>query len=176
MQSCKVCNNNRDMDRTASFYSRPSYVGGAGPIFSGARRQRGGSVFGALKSIVSPILSGVGQSLKKNAMNNAIGLAGDVMGDVFRGRNISNSLMNRGKQRGIATLKGTFTDVTGMAKRPFARKKRKLKRLFTRRKKQRGSGRKRATRKKPSRKRRTTRKRRASRKSSHKAKRRRLNY
>ena len=46
------------MDHTAAFYSRPSYVGGAGPIFSGARRQRGGSVFGALKSIVSLLLTG----------------------------------------------------------------------------------------------------------------------
>lgn len=166
---------NKVMDRTSAFYARPSYVGGGGSIYAGSRRQRGGSVFGALKSIVSPVLSGVGQSLKKHAINNAVGLAGDVMGDVFRGRNVTKSLMNRGKQRGIATLKGAFSDVTGMGKTAIARKKKRMKRLNTRRKKQRGSGkrrvgRKRAPRKKPSRKRAASRKRRPS------AKRRRLNF
>ena len=100
---------NKDMDRTAAFYSRPSYVGGAGNIFAGGRRQRGGSVLGAVKSIVTPLLSGVGQSLKRHAMKNAVGLATDVVGDVFTGKNIKDSLINRGKQRGLATLKGTFS-------------------------------------------------------------------
>ena len=77
------------MDHSAALYSRPSYVGGAGPFFSGARRQRSGSVFGALKSIVSPLLPGVGHSIKKNVMNNALGLAADVKSDT----KIKQSLM-----------------------------------------------------------------------------------
>ena len=45
------------MDRTAAFYSRPSYVGAGFPVFAGSRRQRGGSILGALKSMVGPVLS-----------------------------------------------------------------------------------------------------------------------
>ena len=157
------------MDRTATFYSRPSYVGGAGPIFTGARRQRGGSVLLAMKSIVSPLLSGVGNSIKKNAMNNAFGLASDVVGDIFTGKNIKSSFINRAKQRGLKTLKDTFADVRGM---PIRRKKKVVKKMKKRvlGKKQTGSGKKRRKTRKPSRKRR------ASRKSSSEAKRRRLNY
>ena len=160
---------NKVMDRTASFYSRPSYEGGAGPIFTGARRQRGGSVFGAVKSIVAPLLSGVGKSLKKNALNNAFGLATDVVGDIFTGKNIKSSLIGRAKQRGLKTLKDTFSDVRGM---PLRRKQKVVKRMKKRvlGRKQSGSGRKRRKSTKPSRKRP------ASRKSSSKAKRRRLNY
>ena len=157
------------MDRTATFYSRPSYVGGAGPIFTGARRQRGGSVLGAIKSIVSPLLSGVGNSIKKNAMNNAFGLTSDVVGDIFTGKNVKSSLVSRAKQRGLKTLKDTFADVRGM---PIRRKKKDVKRMkkSVLGKKQTGSGRKAKKARKPSRKCR------ASGKSSSKARRRRLNY
>ena len=157
------------MDHTATFYSRPSYVGGAGPIFTGARRQRGGSVFGAIKSVVLPLLSGVGNNIKKNAMKNALGLATDLAGDVFMGRNMKSSLLNRVKQRGLKTLRDTFADVRGM---PLRRKRKGVKRVKKRviGRKQKGSGRRTRKRRKPSRKRH------ASRKSSSKAKRRRLNY
>lgn len=161
------------MNRTAAFYSQPSYVGGAGSIYAGSRRQRGGSVLGALKSVVSPILSGVGSSLKKHAMKNVLGLATDVAGDVFRGRNIKQSLLNRGKQRGMRALKQTFSDVTGMAKTRTSRKK--PKRLGKRR--QRGSGKKRSVKRgrRVSRKK-SSRKRAASRKRMPSAKRRRANF
>ena len=155
------------MDHTATFYSRPSYVGGAGPIFTGARRQRGGSVLGAIKSIVSPLLSGVGYSIKKNAMNNALGLATDVVGDMISGKNVKSSFLSRAKERGLRALKQTFAEVM-----PVRRKRKPVKRMKKRvvGKKQRGSGRKSRKSRKPSHKRR------ASRKSSSKAKRRRLNY
>lgn len=85
------------MDRTAKFYSSPSYVGhGAGmPIFSGSRRQRGGSILGSIKSLVQPTLTSMG----KAAINQAVGLAGDVLGDVFRGRTIKQSLTQHGLKR-----------------------------------------------------------------------------
>ena len=146
------------MDRTASFYSRPSYVGGA--VYSGARRQRGGSVLGALKSMVVPIISGIGRSLKRNAINNAVGLATDVATDVVSGKNIKSSLVNRGKQRGIRTIRQTLSNIKQRRKG------------YQRLNKQRGSGkRKKAVkRKKPSRKRG------ASRKRAPAAKRRKYNF
>ena len=142
------------MDSTAYFYSRPSYATGAGAIFSGARRQRGGSIFGALKSIVAPLLSGVGRSLKRNVIRNAVGLANDVVTDVSSGKNIKTSLMTRGKQRGLNMLKQTLGNVT----------RRAPKRTRGRRKNQKGAGRK------------HSRKRRASRKNVPRAKKRRRNY
>ena len=143
------------------FYSRPSYLSGAGAIYSGARRQRGGSVFGALKSIVTPLISGIGRSLKKNVVNNAIGFASDVVGDITSGKNVKQSLLNRGKQRSLQTLKQTFTKPTT----------RKPKRISRRRRRQRGSGKRRlSAHKKPSRKRR------ASKKHSTASKRRRCNF
>ena len=159
------------MDRTSVFYSRPSYVGGAGSIYAGSRRQRGGSVLGALKSVVTPVLSGVGQSLKKNAMNNAFGLATDVVGDMFSGKNLQSSLIHRGKQRGLRTLHQTFADLkrTPLRRTRKVPMKRKKKRVVGRRRRQIGSG-KRRPRKKHSRKRAASRKRKPS------AKRRRRNF
>lgn len=51
----------KNMDRTATFYSQPSYVQrGAGlPVYSGSRRQRGGSVLGAVKNFIMPVVSGL---------------------------------------------------------------------------------------------------------------------
>ena len=161
------------MDRTASFYSRPSYVGGAGSIYAGSRRQRGGSVLGALKSVVSPLLSGVGSSLKKNVMNNAFGLAADVVGDVLGGKNVKQSFLNRGKQRGLSALKQTFTDVTGMGRKRVGRRK-KVKRVGRRR--QRGSGKRRVKRRRRAPSKKPSRKRKGSRKRAPSAKRRRVNF
>lgn len=85
------------MDRTAYFYSRPSYYvgGGSFPVFSGSRRQRGGGIFGSLAKLVMPALKSVG----KHALGQAASLAKDVAGDVIAGKNIKSSLMNRGKSR-----------------------------------------------------------------------------
>ena len=54
-------------DRTAAFYSGPSYTfRGAGfPVYSGSRRQRGGSILGALARNVLPALG-------KTALSQAI--------------------------------------------------------------------------------------------------------
>lgn len=157
-KSSFVCFYNKDMDRTAAFYSRPSYMSGGGAIFAGARRQRGGSILGALKKVVKPFANNFGKSIK----SNALGLAKDVIGDVVKGRNIGSSLLTRGKQRGLKTLKQTVMGV-GPSK-----KKTVPKRLAGR--KQRGRGKRRAPRKKPSRKRH------ASRKHTPRTKRRRCNF
>ena len=103
-------------------------------------------MFGALKSIVSPLLSGVGHFIKKNVMNNALGLATDVMTDVMSGTKVKQSLLNRGKQRGLQVLKQTFRDVSGM---PVRRRTVRKKKTFG--KKQRGSGKRKKRASKPSR-------------------------
>lgn len=150
-----------------SFYERPSYASGAGAIYAGARRQRGGSIFGALKSIVTPLISGIGRSLKKNVMRNAVGFASDVVGDLASGKNVKNSLMNRGKERGLRTLQETIDG-------PRTRRRRKAPKRM--RRKQHGSGKRRASGKRRSSKKKPSRKRRASSKRSSSAKRRRLNF
>ena len=60
------------MDRTAAFYAGPSYRGSGFPVFSGSRRQRGGSILGAIKSMVMPVLGTIG----KSALKQAVGFAG----------------------------------------------------------------------------------------------------
>ena len=85
------------MDRTANFYSRPTYVArsGAGfPVYSGSRRQRDGSILGALKNFFLPL----GKNLLKTGARQAIGLAANVAGDVIRGRNVKTSFIEHGKQ------------------------------------------------------------------------------
>lgn len=134
------------MNPTASFYSRPSYVSGGGQIYIGARRQRGGSILGALKSVVAPLISNVGRSLKRNVLSNAVGFAGDVASDLSRGRSFKSSLLNRGKERGLKTLKQTFAGVTQGKKSP--------KRMKKGRRKHRGAGKVRSSVKRHSRKRR----------------------
>lgn len=155
------------MDRTAAFYSQPSYVSGAGNIYAGARRQRGGSILGALKSVVAPLISGIGRSLKRNVMKNAVGFASDVVGDLSSGKNIKSSLIRRGKERGLRTLQDMLPNRKTQARQTS-------KRSNVRRRKQRGSGKKRVKKRASSRK--PSRKRRVSSKRMPSAKRRRLNF
>ena len=126
------------MDHTAKFYSSPSYVG-SGVVFSGARRQRGGSVLGALKSLVMPIARVVGPRILKSAGDIAkrqlIGLATDVLWDKVRGRDLKESLKTRGKARLIQTaahglhgLRGTLR--ARKAKRDAARAAKRKRRTY----------------------------------------------
>ena len=107
------------MDRTATFYSGPSYTfRGAGlPVYAGSRRQRGGSMLGALKNELLPF-----------AAKQALGLAGDVAMDAIRGRKIVDSLKTHGLRRlknvGMAGLKrllpgGNSASTKSSRKRPL---------------------------------------------------------
>lgn len=87
------------MDRSAAFYSQPSYVGAGFPVFSGSRRQRGGSIFGAIARAVMPALKSVGKRALKTLGREGLGFASDVMKDVVSGKNVSNSLKDRGSAR-----------------------------------------------------------------------------
>ena len=99
------------MDRTATFYSGPSYTfRGAGfPVYAGSRRQRGGSVLGALKNVMMP--------LGTVAAKQALGLAGDVAMDAIRGRKITDSLKTHGLRRlknvGMAGIKSIIPGAFG---------------------------------------------------------------
>ena len=88
------------MDATAQFYSQPTYVqagGAAMPVFAGSRRQRGGSVLGALKSFFMPLFSRLSKRSAKAAMN----VAQNVVGDVMTGKNVAAAL----KQHGLKAAK-----------------------------------------------------------------------
>lgn len=91
------------MDRTAAFYSQPSYHfrGGAFPVFSGSRRMRGGGILGALKQIIVPTLTNVGKNVGRAALKQAVGFANDVVNDTLQGRNLRQSVKRRGKQRAL---------------------------------------------------------------------------
>ena len=113
------------MDRTAQFYAQPSYVrGGALPIFSGSRRQRGGNVLGAIKSFFMPILG----NIAKRGVKSAIGLAKDVAVDAFSGKNIKQSLKTRGisraKRLGLDVVKDAVGQISNRRKAPAPSRKR----------------------------------------------------
>ena len=164
------------MDYTASFYSRPSYVG-SGVVFSGERRQRGGSILGALKSVVMPVLSKVGPKILKTVGNIAkkqvFGLATDLLMDRVSGKNVTDSLKSRGKTRLLQSAAQGLNAIGSVVNRPTSRRTapRKTKGRTWR---GRGSGvtkRKRATKQKSA-----PRKRKASRKRATPAKKRRVNF
>ena len=115
------------MDRTAAFYSRPSYQSGSGfPVFSGSRRQRGGGILGSIAKSVLPALKSAGKAVGKRAMRQAVGFASDVAGDVLAGKNIAQSLKSRGKSRmldiartaGQEGIKAMQSVLPGSRKRP----------------------------------------------------------
>ena len=167
------------MDHTSQFYSRPSYAfrGGAGGfhVFSGSRRQRGGSFLGALKKFFFPIAKSLGRQL----LSQGVGLASELANDAMSGKNLKDAIKTRGKASAINFGKsaarqgiGALTSMIGKGGRRAPRRrrgirKRRKSRTTPRRQRQR------ATSRKP-----VSRKRRSRSKSSHrrKAKRRRVNF
>ena len=159
------------MDDTALFYSRPTY--GAGfPVFTGARRQRGGGIFGTLKRFFLP----VAKKLGKNLFHQGVGLAKDMAQDVIQGKSIKSSFLDHGKSRALdfgksAAMQGVsaLQDMIGKGSRRTRRRKR-AKRISRKR-----ASRKRVTHKRKPRKR-ASRKRKASTTHKRNAKRRRTNF
>ena len=107
------------MDRTTAFYSQPSYVqrGSGLPVYSGARRQRGGSILGALKNFMMPIVQNVKRNAIRHGKQEAWKLAKGVAWDAFRGRNIADSIKNRGthglRQLGKNVIHGVVDGIGG---------------------------------------------------------------
>ena len=81
-----------NMDHTAAFYSRPSYVGAGFPVHPGSRRQWGGSILGSIAKFALPMLTNLGRA----ALGQAVGLAKDVAQDALSGQNIGDALKRRG--------------------------------------------------------------------------------
>ena len=108
------------MDRTSSFYSQPSYVGGGFPVFSGSRRQRGGNIFGALSRAVLPLLRSFGRRAFGHVAKKALGLGQNVLVDTMRGVNPRQSLMKHGKHAAKEVLSdgSRFVLNTAMSKMP----------------------------------------------------------
>ena len=123
------------MDRTANFYSQPSYHGGGFPIFTGARRQRGGGIFGALKTMLMPIA----KSALKRGLKGAVNVGMNVANDMIEGKNFKQSITQHGKRelKNVAqhTMRGVKKAVmpgTAPRKRPViskAKQKSKRRRL-----------------------------------------------
>lgn len=143
------------MDYTSNFYSQPSYAGGSGfPVFTGSRRQRGGSLFGSLSKSFMPIAKNVGKQL----LSEGLGLATEVAGDVISGKSIKSSILNRGKERlkrlGLQTLKSMVGRGRRKRKKAVTKRKRKAKSRAPSRKRKRP--RKTTSKKRSAKKRRTT--------------------
>lgn len=162
------------MDATALFYSHPS-VGAGFPVFAGARRQRGGGIFGSLKNFFLPMAKKLG----RNLLHQGVGLARDIAQDALEGKNIKNAFLDRGKSRAVNFGKSAaheglsaLSNMIGKGGRHARRRRKPVKRISRKR-----ASRKKATRKRKSRKS-ASRKRKRSAKSTHKrpAKRRRTNF
>ena len=121
------------MDATANFYSRPSYSGGSFPVFSGSRRQRGGSIFGALKRIALPMVKRIGSSLLNTVKTEGVKLGKDVLSDIAEGRNIKETLVNRGKAAAInvgkRSLRNAVKTVTGAGRKRRRRRRSTFKQI-----------------------------------------------
>ena len=113
------------MDRTATFYSQPTYGqrGGGLPIYSGSRRQRGGSILGALKSFIMPFLGNAKRNVIRHAKSQVWNLAKNVTQDVIRGRNVGQALKRRGIQHAKQLGKNVLHDTVGSAIAPAQRKR-----------------------------------------------------
>ncbi len=100
------------MDRTAVYYSTPSYTFGAGamPVFSGSRRQRGGSIFGTIKGFLMPVLSSLGKKIAKRGAHEAVGFAKDFASEAFSSNKLSAEPMKRIAKKRALSLGRYATD------------------------------------------------------------------
>lgn len=101
------------MDHTREYYSKPSYVGGGFPVYSGSRRQLGGSIFGSsVRQSAVPVGKSIGKAVGKRLM----GYVADVATDISEGRNAGEAIKSRAKQHianAAASGLQTLTDVAG---------------------------------------------------------------
>ena len=116
------------MNRTHQFYARPSYVGGSFPVYSGSRRHRGGSIFGATKPFFIPdagtikkVAEFLPNAIKKAADRQTNEYVSGVTQDVMNGESIADSLKERA---GKLLTKGVKT-LTRMAGKAIANKRRR---------------------------------------------------
>ena len=131
MQTPVISPHNKTMDRTAAFYASPTYVqrGGGIPIFSGSRRQRGGSILGAIKNFFMPLLPGLKNYAVKKAKSAVVDFTNNVATDINSGRPVGQSFrrgaIKTGKRVATTAMNDAFTTVLGSRKRQNTRKARR---------------------------------------------------
>ena len=106
------------MNRTHEFYSRPSYVGGGFPVYSGSRRQRGGTIFGATLRDILPDTATAKRALKRVATR----YTNDVAHDVKSGDSVKEAMSERAKELTSNLLSRGVKKITSMAGRAVSNK------------------------------------------------------
>ena len=100
------------MNPSSRFYSQPTYVGSINlPVYSGSRRQAGGSLFGSIKRAVVPTLKTAGKEMGRQAL----GLFSDVAQDVLSGEDIGESIKQRAKERAAEAARQGIRAITDTA-------------------------------------------------------------
>lgn len=101
------------MDRTATFYASPTYEhrGGGLPIYSGSRRQRGGSILGAIKNLFMPLLPGVKNYAVKKAKTAARDFVAGTVSDIMRGKPILQAAKSNAFSTAAHTAQSTRRDI-----------------------------------------------------------------
>lgn len=140
----------------AEFYAQPSYMaGGLFTVYSGSRRQRGGSFLGSVKKYIVPAgrtalrgvkaagrlaVKGVKAAAKneavrevaKKALEHGLMIGTNVAVDALQGRNVGEAIKERAREHALQTLTGApavnTTDVTPTARAVSQPKRRKRKR------------------------------------------------
>ena len=97
-------------------YSKP--ITGSGlPFFAGSRRQFGGSLFGALSRIISPVFTNVVKPMAKTVFYKAIDVGKNVALDALQGQNVKDSLTKHATNAATSTLQNLFNNNNNTRKR-----------------------------------------------------------
>ena len=96
----------------SDFYSQPLQTGGGLPVYSGARRQIGGSFLSGLARFAVPIMKYLAPKALNFAKNTAI--------DVIHGKSLKDAALNRGVDEVKTALKrrGRPPGINKTKKRP----------------------------------------------------------
>lgn len=135
------------------FYAQPSYMsGGLFTVYSGSRRQRGGSFLGSIKKFMVPArqaavrgfktagrmaVKGIKAAAKnetvrnvaKKALEHGLMIGTNVAVDALQGRNVGEAIKERAKEHALQTLTGAQPEnvVSVTPKRRKRKRSRKLK-------------------------------------------------
>ena len=126
----------------SNFYSEPSYMaGGSFPIYSGSRKQVGGSFFGSMRQYLAPMaktaaagfrtaaknetLRSMAKTLAKEATKKGVEVLTNVTVDALQGKDAGESFKEHSRSAAIDIL----TDVNDNIS-PKGREKRKARRLL----------------------------------------------
>ena len=137
----------------AEFYAQPSYMsGGLFTIYSGSRRQRGGSFLGSVKKFIVPAgrtamrgfkaagrlaVKGVKAAAKneavrnvaKKALEHGLMIGTNVAVDALQGRNVGEAIKERAREHALQTLTGAQPVTAAADVTPKRRKRKRSRKL-----------------------------------------------